>query len=92
MYHLISKLIENLDTMIEKNIITIIDKKTMKSAVQAYVDNKGKDIYGNELEPDDVYLMDRGHKTPHAKGGSNQDIALQDTHPNRSDGDRVTHS
>jgi len=91
-YHLLNKFLENLDTMIEKNIITIIDKKTMKSAVQAYVENNGKDIYGNELEPDDVYLMDRGHKTPHAKGGSNQDIALQDSYPNRSDGDRVTHS
>ena len=92
MQHLLKMFLDKKDELLQLNIITAIDKSPMKSAVQAYVDNDGKDIYGDELEPDDVYHMHRGHKTPHSKGGSNQDIALQDPHLNMSDGDRVTHS
>ena len=55
------------------------------------VENDFKDMYGQELSPDDKYLYDRGHRTPKSKGGSADDAALQDRQNNRRDKDNVTH-
>ena len=91
MFHLFAGLKNDWDFLISQNIIRVIDNSALKSSRRLAVENDFKDMYGQELSPDDKYLYDRGHRTPKNKGGSADDAALQDRQNNRRDKDNVTH-
>ena len=91
MFHLFAGLKNDWDFLISQNIIRVIDNSALKSGRRLAVENDFKDMYGQELSPDDKYLYDRGHRTPKTKSGSAADAALQDRQNNRRDKDNVTH-
>ena len=58
MFHLFSGLKNDWEELLSQNIIRVIDNSALKSARRLAVENDFKDIYGQELKPDDKYLYD----------------------------------
>jgi len=79
-------LIKQEDKFVKSNIITVLDKTTMKDLLDIALDNDMKDYKDRMINATELVSgsksYDRGHVVTKSSGGSNRDIKIQPTGSN----------